>query len=217
MQTRRQSRFEVGADFGVSLLVNLTVQCLFYGALATAGRSLTFATLEAIMKKGQLLWVLACMVWMCFEGGIALAENNPNLRITLEEASVDEQTGELIDIDENENEFTYPFHIQGDGQIGIVTTDEARCGSKSLQFWTDDTEELGTIDRSELRVTKAENRIQYDEEDEDLNHKYIGFSFKIKSDAGNLGTFLTQLYTIPRLASDGPSSCRFSGARATLS
>ena len=45
MQTCRQSRLEVGADFGVSLLVNLVAQVLFYGALATAGRSLTFAAL----------------------------------------------------------------------------------------------------------------------------------------------------------------------------
>jgi TRAP-type C4-dicarboxylate transport system permease large subunit len=45
MQTCRQSRLEVGADFGVSLLVNLVTQVLFYGALATAGRSLTFAAL----------------------------------------------------------------------------------------------------------------------------------------------------------------------------
>src|SRR5713101_6818667 len=45
MQTCRQSRLEVGADFGVSLLVNLVAQMLFYGALATAGRSLTFAAL----------------------------------------------------------------------------------------------------------------------------------------------------------------------------
>ena len=45
MQTCRQSRLEVGADFGLSLLVNLVAQILFYGALATAGRSLTFAAL----------------------------------------------------------------------------------------------------------------------------------------------------------------------------
>src|SRR5262249_18479229 len=45
MQTCRQSRLEVGADFGVSLVVNLVAQMLFYGALATAGRSLTFAAL----------------------------------------------------------------------------------------------------------------------------------------------------------------------------
>jgi hypothetical protein len=45
MQTCRQSRLEVGADFGVSLVVNLVTQVLFYGALATAGRSLTFAAL----------------------------------------------------------------------------------------------------------------------------------------------------------------------------
>jgi TRAP-type C4-dicarboxylate transport system permease large subunit len=45
VQTCRQSRLEVGADFGVSLLVNLVAQGLFYGALATAGRSLTFAAL----------------------------------------------------------------------------------------------------------------------------------------------------------------------------
>jgi hypothetical protein len=45
MQTCRQSRLEVSADFGVSLLVNLVAQLLFYGALATAGRSLTFAAL----------------------------------------------------------------------------------------------------------------------------------------------------------------------------
>ena len=45
MQTCRQSRLEVSADFGVSLLVNLVAQGLFYGVLATAGRSLTFAAL----------------------------------------------------------------------------------------------------------------------------------------------------------------------------
>jgi hypothetical protein len=45
VQTCRQSRLEVGADFGVSLLVNLIAQSLFYGALATAGRGLTFAAL----------------------------------------------------------------------------------------------------------------------------------------------------------------------------
>jgi TRAP-type C4-dicarboxylate transport system permease large subunit len=45
MQTCRQSRLEVGADFGVSLLVNLVAQLLFYGALATTGRSLIFAAL----------------------------------------------------------------------------------------------------------------------------------------------------------------------------
>jgi hypothetical protein len=45
MQTRRQSRLEVGADFGVSVCVNLVTQLLFYGSLATAGRSLTLAAL----------------------------------------------------------------------------------------------------------------------------------------------------------------------------
>lgn len=45
MQTCRQSRLEVGADFGVSVCVNLVTQLLFYGALATAGRSLTLAAL----------------------------------------------------------------------------------------------------------------------------------------------------------------------------
>ena len=45
MQTRRQSRFEVGLDLCVSLLVNIGAQMLFYGALATAARSLTFAAL----------------------------------------------------------------------------------------------------------------------------------------------------------------------------
>jgi hypothetical protein len=45
MQTCRQSRLEVGTDFGVSLVVNLVTQVLFYGALATTGRSLTFAAL----------------------------------------------------------------------------------------------------------------------------------------------------------------------------
>src|SRR2546429_2291210 len=45
MQTCHQSRLEVGTDFGVSLCVNLVTQLLFYGALATAGRSLTFAAL----------------------------------------------------------------------------------------------------------------------------------------------------------------------------
>jgi len=45
MQTCRQSRLEVGADFAVSLCVNLVTQLLFYGALATPGRSLTLAVL----------------------------------------------------------------------------------------------------------------------------------------------------------------------------
>jgi hypothetical protein len=43
MQTGRQSRLEIGADLGLSLVVNLVTQGLCYGALATAGRSLTFA------------------------------------------------------------------------------------------------------------------------------------------------------------------------------
>ncbi len=45
MQTGRQSRVEVGADFLVSLLVNLVGQCLAYGALATVGRGLGFAAI----------------------------------------------------------------------------------------------------------------------------------------------------------------------------
>ena len=45
MQTCRQSRLEVSTDFGLSLFINLATQLLFYGALATAGRSLAFAAL----------------------------------------------------------------------------------------------------------------------------------------------------------------------------
>jgi TRAP-type C4-dicarboxylate transport system permease large subunit len=45
MQTCHQSRLEVGADFGVSLVINLVAQLCFYGVLATAGRGLTFAAL----------------------------------------------------------------------------------------------------------------------------------------------------------------------------
>ncbi len=45
MQTRGQSRLEVGIDVGLSLLVNIGVQVGFYGALATAGRSLAVAAL----------------------------------------------------------------------------------------------------------------------------------------------------------------------------
>lgn len=45
MQTHRQIRVEVGVDFCFSLLVNIGAQLLVYGALATAGRSLLFATL----------------------------------------------------------------------------------------------------------------------------------------------------------------------------
>jgi hypothetical protein len=45
MQTYHQSHLEIGADFGVSLCVNLVTQMLFYGTLATTGRSLTFAAL----------------------------------------------------------------------------------------------------------------------------------------------------------------------------
>jgi hypothetical protein len=45
MQTRGQSRLEVGIDFMLSLLVNIGAQIFFYGALATAGRSLSVAAL----------------------------------------------------------------------------------------------------------------------------------------------------------------------------
>ena len=45
MQTCWQSRLEIGTDLGLALVVNLVTQGLFYGALATAGRSLTFAAL----------------------------------------------------------------------------------------------------------------------------------------------------------------------------
>jgi hypothetical protein len=45
MQTRSQSRLEVSIDFVLSLLVNIAAQILFYGALATAGRSLSVAAL----------------------------------------------------------------------------------------------------------------------------------------------------------------------------
>lgn len=45
MQTRGQSRLEVGIDFMLSILVNIGAQILFYGALATAGRSLSLAAL----------------------------------------------------------------------------------------------------------------------------------------------------------------------------
>lgn len=43
MQTRAQSGLEVGIDFGLSLLMNIGAQLLFYGTLATAGRSLSMA------------------------------------------------------------------------------------------------------------------------------------------------------------------------------
>jgi hypothetical protein len=45
MQTRTQSGLEVGIDFGLSFLMNIGAQILFYGALATAGRSLLVAAL----------------------------------------------------------------------------------------------------------------------------------------------------------------------------
>lgn len=45
MQTRAQSRVEVSIDFVLSVLVNISAQILFYGALATAGRSLSVAVL----------------------------------------------------------------------------------------------------------------------------------------------------------------------------
>jgi hypothetical protein len=45
MQTRAQSGLEVGIDFGLSLMMNIGAQLLFYGALATAGRSLSVAAL----------------------------------------------------------------------------------------------------------------------------------------------------------------------------
>lgn len=45
MQTRLHSRVEVGIDFGLSFLVNIGAQFVFYGAFATAGRSLALASL----------------------------------------------------------------------------------------------------------------------------------------------------------------------------
>lgn len=45
MQSRGQSRLEVGIDFVLSILVNIGAQICFYGALATAGRSLSVAAL----------------------------------------------------------------------------------------------------------------------------------------------------------------------------
>ncbi len=45
MQTPTQSRLEISIDFVLSLLVNIGAQILFYGALATAGRSLSLALL----------------------------------------------------------------------------------------------------------------------------------------------------------------------------
>ena len=45
MQTPRHSRFEVGIDLLISLLVNIGAQILFYGKLATASRSLALAAI----------------------------------------------------------------------------------------------------------------------------------------------------------------------------
>ena len=45
MQTHGQSRLEVSIDFVLSVLVNIGAQILFYGPLATAGRSLSVAVL----------------------------------------------------------------------------------------------------------------------------------------------------------------------------
>lgn len=45
MQTHRLSCIEVGIDFCLSLLTNIGAQMLFYGVLATAGRSLSLAGL----------------------------------------------------------------------------------------------------------------------------------------------------------------------------
>ena len=49
MQTRGQSRLEVGIDFALSLLINLGAQIFFYGALATAGRSLAVAATVLVL------------------------------------------------------------------------------------------------------------------------------------------------------------------------
>src|SRR5262252_9027513 len=60
MQTYRQSWVEVRADFGVSLVINLVAQGLFYGALATAGRSLILAALVlglAVLRR----YVIRCL------------------------------------------------------------------------------------------------------------------------------------------------------------
>ncbi len=45
MQTQRHSRVEGGIDLLISLLVNIGAQVLFYGKLATAGRSLALAVM----------------------------------------------------------------------------------------------------------------------------------------------------------------------------
>jgi hypothetical protein len=45
MQTCRQTWLEVGIDTGLAVMVNIGAQLLAYGALATAARSLLFATL----------------------------------------------------------------------------------------------------------------------------------------------------------------------------
>lgn len=45
MQTRQQTRFEIGIDLVLSLLVNIVAQWLVYGALATVSRSLGLASL----------------------------------------------------------------------------------------------------------------------------------------------------------------------------
>lgn len=45
MQSRRQSHYEVGVDFMLSLCVNIGGQLIVYGALATVRRSLTFTAL----------------------------------------------------------------------------------------------------------------------------------------------------------------------------
>jgi hypothetical protein len=45
MQSQWHTHVEVGVDIGLSLLVNLGAQVLFYGALATASRSVPLAVL----------------------------------------------------------------------------------------------------------------------------------------------------------------------------
>jgi hypothetical protein len=53
MQSRRHSRIEVGIDFCLSLLVNIGTQMLFYGRLATLGRSSAFAAVVYLYPAGN--------------------------------------------------------------------------------------------------------------------------------------------------------------------
>lgn len=82
MQTRRHSHLEVSIDLGLSLGVNLGVQMLFYGPLATLGRSSAFAGLVL-----GLAWPRRYLIRRGFNGLVPSGGQQPPWQSWLEVGS----------------------------------------------------------------------------------------------------------------------------------